>query len=356
MEELFGSDTDALMMLVWIIPIILFVFYGQRIQLYVTSNQIKKDVAKLLKYRDESEGALAEFAGGPGGMSGLLDYFTIMPVDMDPAGIVPKLRHIVRSREDLTRARVKSMHPGADELEISRMLTLLEIASVLRLLHKTVNHLYLTAKRQNNFPLILPLQMALPFVMEQAEAFRDAVPAFRAGQPVGDGIGPMVVGRMMLGAAKNEAAFQTVWAEAKSEGRWLYLLKARGPESTVGRLGEAAKSIIEQRRPDAVIMVDAALMMEGEESASVARGFGAAIGGLGIERFEIEEAAAAAGIPVYSIIVRQSAKEAVGLMPKSVAEAADGVRVQLLEMIRDSTTEGEAVLVIGVGNTAGISQ
>ena len=28
------------------------------------------------------------------------EYFTIMPVDMDPSGIVPKVRHIMRSRED----------------------------------------------------------------------------------------------------------------------------------------------------------------------------------------------------------------------------------------------------------------
>ena len=30
-----------------------------------------------------------------------LDYFTIMPVDMDPNGIVDKVRHTVRSREGL---------------------------------------------------------------------------------------------------------------------------------------------------------------------------------------------------------------------------------------------------------------
>ena len=37
-----------------------------------------------------------------------LDYFTIMPVDMDPNGIVEKVKHTVRSREDYTRQHVKS--------------------------------------------------------------------------------------------------------------------------------------------------------------------------------------------------------------------------------------------------------
>ena len=35
-------------------------------------------------------------------------------------------------------------------------------------------------------------------------------------------------------------------------------------------------------------MIDAALKMEGEESASIAQGFGAAIGGIGTEKFQIE--------------------------------------------------------------------
>ena len=43
-DEFFGmsDDSNPLMMLIWIIPIILFVFYGQRIQLIITSSDIKK--------------------------------------------------------------------------------------------------------------------------------------------------------------------------------------------------------------------------------------------------------------------------------------------------------------------------
>ena len=45
-EQMFsmGDDSDPLMMLVWIIPIIIFVFYGQQIQLLVTSGEIKKAI------------------------------------------------------------------------------------------------------------------------------------------------------------------------------------------------------------------------------------------------------------------------------------------------------------------------
>jgi len=54
--QLFGmsDDSNPLMMLIWILPIILFVFYGQRIQLYVTSSEIKKALKKLDEFKGES--------------------------------------------------------------------------------------------------------------------------------------------------------------------------------------------------------------------------------------------------------------------------------------------------------------
>ena len=77
-----------------------------------------------------------------------LDYFTIMPVEMDPNGIVDKVRHTVRSREDYTRNHIQSLFPNIDEIKLSRVQTLLEITSSLQMIHKIVNHMFLTAKKQ----------------------------------------------------------------------------------------------------------------------------------------------------------------------------------------------------------------
>ena len=65
-----------------------------------------------------------------------------MPVDMDPNGIVDKVRHTVRSREEYTRNHVKSISPELSEIEISRIQTLLEIASSLQMIYKIVNHMF----------------------------------------------------------------------------------------------------------------------------------------------------------------------------------------------------------------------
>ena len=365
-DQLFSmsDDSNPLMMLVWILPIILFVFYGQHIQLLVTSSQLKKGIKKLDGFRNESRTELINYLkhnlntkdDPVKKIDRFLDYFTIMPVEMDPNGIVEKIRHIVRSREDYTRAHVKSLSPEMTDFELTKVQTLLEIASSLQMIYKIINHMFLTAKKQNNYPLILPLQMILPFIMEQAEAMKDAIPAFKTGQPVGDGIGPMVVGKMMLNIKKDTIAFQTTFAKTDFEDRTLFLLKAEGPGSTVGRPADALEIIVSNNKLDAIIMIDAALKLEGEDSASIARGFGAAIGGIGTEKFQIEAIATSNTIPIFSIVVKQSVKEAITLMTKDIADKADDVRLQVYDMILENTKQGQSVAIIGVGNTAGVTQ
>jgi len=360
----FGDDSNPLMMLIWILPIILFIFYGQRIQLQVTSGEIKKGIKKLDLYRTEARKELIEYVKTSMNpkedptkrLDRFLDYFTIMPVDMDPNGIVDKVRHTVRAREDFSRNHVKSLSPSTNEIELSKITTLLEIATSLHMIYKIINHMYLTAKKQNNYPLILPLQMILPFIMEEAEAISKAIPAFKLGQPVGDGIGPMVVGKMMVDTKKETVAFQTVVGEKEYDERKLFLLKAEGPGSSVGRPGDAVEKIVSKNKPDIIIMVDAALKMEGEDSAITAQGFGAAIGGIGTERFVIEDIATKNDIPIFAIVIKQSIKEAINLMTKDIANQADNVRSQVYEMIHENTKPGQSILLIGVGNTIGVSQ
>jgi len=366
LDEFFGmgDDSNPFMMLIWILPIILFVFYGQRIQLIITSREIKKSMAELEQFRNESRDDLIDYVkqkltpndDPTKKLDRFFDYFTIMPVDIDPNGIIPKIHNLVRSREDTTRKQIKSMFSEIDTLEITKVQNLLEIVTTLQLLHKVVRHLFLTAKKQNNYPLILPLQMLLPFIMEQAEALKDAVPAFKKGQPIGDGIGPLVVGEMMLGTKKEKAEFETVYSESEFDGRKLILLKAEGPYATVGRPGEATESLVEKLKPNAIIMIDAALKLEGEDTGDVAQGFGAAIGGIGTDRFKIEEVATKYNIPVFAIVVRQSVKDAITLMKKEISDQAENVRNQVYEMITDNSNPNDTVLVIGVGNTLGVAQ
>ncbi len=348
---------------VWIVPIIVFVFYGQRIQLIVTSSEINKNITKLQKYKDDTKKELLQYLqkSRPIGdvekkIENFMEYFTIMPVDIDPNGIMPKIKHLLRIREDYTKKQVMLLAENLSAIEASKIQNLLEIATSLNMLHKIVRHLFLTAKKQNNFPLILPLQMMLPFIMEQAEALQEAVSAIKKGQPIGDGIGPMVVGKMMLKTEKKPIGLETVYSETDFEGRKLILLKAQGPNATVGRPGDAVEILVQEKKPEIIIMVDAGLKLEGETSATIAHGFGAAIGGIGTDRFQIEEIATRHQIPIFAIVIKQSIKEAITLMTKEIADKADDVESQIYQNIRQNTTDNQAVLIIGVGNTLGIPQ
>lgn len=360
----FGDDTNPLLWLIWIIPIVIFVFYGQRIQLQITSGEIKKNIGKLKQFKEDSRKELINYIKNnftttkdpTSKLDRFIDYFTIMPVDMDPGGIIPKVRHVVRSRENITREQVKSLFPNISDLERTKVQTILEIVTSLQLLYKVVNHLYLTAKKQNNYPLILPLQMMIPFIMEEATALNKAVPTIKQGQPIGDGIGPMVVGQMMLKTKKQKASFETIWSQTEYEGRKLFLMKAEGPSATVGRPGDSLESIISENKINMIIMIDASLKLEGEDSGTISQGFGAAIGGIGTDRFQIEEIATQNAIPVFAIVIKESVQDAINLMTKEIAEKAKEVRFQIYEMIIDYASPGETILVIGVGNTIGVAQ
>ena len=366
LDEFFGmgDDSNPIMMLIWILPIILFVFYGQRIQLFISSNEVKKSIDKLEKFRNETKTEFLDYIkntltpiNDPAKkLDSFFEYFTIMPVDLDPNGIIPKINHLIRSRDDFTRMHVKSLFTEISEFEITKVQNLLEIVTTLQMFHKATRHLYLTAKKQKNFPLILPLQMMIPFVMEESQALKDAMTALKNGQPIGDGIGPMVVGGMMIEHEKQKVSFQTVLSESEFEDRKLLLVKAEGPNATVGRLGEAVEKIFSANKPDLIIMVDASLKLEGEDSASIAKGFGAAMGGIGTDRFQIEDIATNNSIPILAIVIKQSIHEALTIMTKGIADQASSVRLEIQEMIRDNTQPKQTVMIIGVGNTLGVSQ
>ena len=103
-------------------------------------------------------------------------------------------------------------------------------------------------------------------------------------------------------------------------------------------------------------MVDAALKLEGEDSASIAKGFGAAIGGIGTERFKIEEVATKNNIPILAIVIKQTIHEAITLMSEDIAKQASVVRKQIYDMIQENSKSGEIIMIVGVGNTLGVAQ
>ena len=362
-----GSDsTGTLITIFWIGFILITFFYQTRIQSYLALNDINRGLTKLKVMKDKARKEAIDYLVNVGKapndptqrVDQFLDYVTIMPVDIDPAGLVGKIDHVVTTNNDRVRAEVNGLLGQGSPVTVSISENLLEVATSLNMIHKIVRHFYLLGKKTNSYFTLIQLQMLMPMIIQEADALLNAVDSFKVGQPVGDGIGPVVVSRYMVGAEKRVVAKDTVMAITEYKGRKLYVLKADGPMAYVGQPGVAMKKIIDDMgvKPSAIVMIDAALKLEGEKTGEIAEGVGAAIGGIGVEKFQIEEVATKVKVPVYAILVKQSILEAITVMRKEIAEAAEKVVQVLNRVIDEKTKEGDEVVVAGIGNTLGVAQ
>jgi hypothetical protein len=290
-------------------------------------------------------------------LNSLLEQFLIEPVSMDPAGIVNKFDHLLDVREAKFKSDVARIAPEASATQVNNLENLVEATWALNYMFKIVRHLYLLGKKTFSILVIFQLQAFLPLIMQEAEAYTGASKAFAEGHPIGDGAGPLVANKLMRGHESRKVEKDMVAAETTLEGRRVIALKAEGPGGNVGKPGDAIRQVLEENNGKAsiIIMVDAALKLEGEKTGEVAEGIGAAIGGIGTERFKIEEEATKFNVPVYAIVIKQSILEAVTTMKKEIVDAVDPAIEKIKRLILETTKEGELVIIAGIGNTAGIA-
>ncbi|MGC8961529.1 MAG: DUF1512 domain-containing protein [Candidatus Bathyarchaeia archaeon] len=360
------STLGGIISLLMYLSFILFIFFGQKMQLRMMLWEIDGVLRKLDFMRKEAKSLSLKTVkdiGKPDDdpepvLNSLLEQFVIYPVDMDPAGIVWKLDHLMDVRDSKFKDDVKLIAPKADEVEINNLENLIEAALALNTIYRIVRHYYILGKKTSSFYIILQLQMLLPLIMQQAEALVDASKAFAEGQPIGDGIGPFIASKLMLGKAQRKMEKDMVAAEIEIEGRKAFVLKAEGPGGNVGKPGEAIRQIIEENQGSIsmIIMIDAALKFEGENSGEISEGIGAAIGGIGTEKYKIEEEAKRFNIPLYAVIIKESVQEAITPMRKEIAEAADEAIKKIETLIKRRSREGDSIIIAGIGNTIGIGQ
>jgi len=361
-----SGDLNTIISLLMYLSFILFMFFGQKIQVRLMLLEVDGAVKRLEYMRNDAKLLALKTVKEVGKpkedptpeLNMMLEQFLISPEGMDPAGLVWKLDHILNVRDMKFKDDVKKIAPEADESQVNNLENLIEASQAMNTIYRIVRHFYLLGKKTSSFYIILQIQMILPLVMQEAEALIGAARAFSQGQPIGDGAGALVAAKLMRGKEKRKLDRDIVAAETMIEGRRVIPLKAEGPGGNVGKPGDAMKRIIEESNGKIamVIMVDAALKLEGDKTGDLSEGIGAAIGGPGTERFKIEEEAVRHKIPVYAIIVKESIMEAIAPMKKEISEAAELVLARIRKLILDRTKEGDIVVVAGIGNTVGIGQ
>ena len=360
---------SAILSLVWIAFMMLFLFYptfSQKLQLSYILRDLERRLYKIKQIREEVRRktleTLKRYSEGGAKVDEELDKmllsFAITPESMDPYGIVYKLEHIVNTWEDTFEENVRSLCSKADRERVKTLTNLVEVARGIDYLYRLIRHYYLLGKKTSNIYIVLQVQMLMPQLMEIAEAYRQACYAFMQGQPVGDGVGVLAAAKLVEGVEKKtyEVAKDTIVHETMLDGRRVYVLRAAGPGGAVGKPADGIMKIIEAEKDKvkAIVMIDAALKLEGEDTGKVVEGIGAAIGGIGVDKFKIEEVAKKLKIPLYAFVIYQSIGEAITPMRESIAKAADEVAEKVKNLIKSRIEEGFSVIVAGIGNTVGI--
>lgn len=285
-----------------------------------------------------------------------MGFFTIDPVSEDPRGVLNRLDHMLDVRKKRYEDQVKEMAPEADEEKSANLEMAIEGVLSTYNIYKTVRHYIQVAEKTQSYQLVQLLQMQMPLLEKMAESYKEATDAFVSGKPIGDGIGAMVATELIGEAETKEGVENTVHAETEIEERSAKVVKAKGPGGRVGKPGELIRDLVDEDDPDRIIMIDAGLKLEGEDSGKVVEGVGAAIGGPPTEKHKIEKIATEGDIPVDAIVVKEGLKEAITPMSEQLSESVESAVEKVRSAVRERTENEETVIIAGIGNTIGIGQ
>ncbi|MCJ7816464.1 MAG: DUF1512 domain-containing protein, partial [Candidatus Aenigmarchaeota archaeon] len=208
-------------------------------------------------------------------------------------------------------------------------------------------------RKTKNIQIAMLLQMQLPMIERIAKAMFKGTESLSKGEPIGDGLGPLVIADMAPKNSWKEIEEDIIVSGAKSNGRNLILVKAKGPGGRIGYPGKAVARLVREKKIARIITIDAAAKLEGEKTGSLAEGVGVAMGGPGTERFFIEDVIVKKNIPVDSIVVKMSQEEAITPMRKTIKDSLPEVK-KSIDRSLEMTKPGDTVIIVGVGNTSGV--
>lgn len=293
-------------------------------------------------------------------ISQLIESVFIQPESKDPFKIITKLKHLVLIEDKRLGNEIKVLVPSLEDNEVENLKNMVSAARVLNSIYKMLEHYYRLARKFKNLWLLIQLQSLMPFMSEEIKALEKSLDAFRNGYPLGDSVGPLVASRFIFKHTTEfkpkEIVENTIMVEVPFDARRVYVIKAKGPSGCTGHLDDAISELIKELKGkiDLIVTVDASVKLEGEKTGSVVDGVGVAIGGLGVEKFNIEEIATTNNIPLYAVLVKMSATEALSIMSKDIALAVDTAVERVERIIRERSKEGGNIVLVGVGNTIGV--
>ncbi len=344
----------VVIILIIMIPILLRMRINSSITSYTfeIENMVKESKKKLIKISVEKGNPVNDPTHA---VDNFMEFFIVPPVSLDPNGVMDKFETILDLGEERFKQMTKTIAPQADDEWKSNITMTLKATLGINGVAKMVRHNLELSKKTGNLQILLMLQMGLPMIMRLVKAEYEGVKAFSEGNPVGDGLGPLVSGILMKDLSEDELEYveDLVIGEKNVEGREVVVVRAKGPGARVGKIGKTVTNIMEERGIKRLITVDAAQKLEGEESGAVAEGIGVVIGGFGVDKWIIEEKMVKNELQVDAIIVKMGPEESMCQMTNKILKSSKKV-IEVLENSILLSEPGTKIMVLGVGNSCGI--
>lgn len=350
-----------------------FPWFYEMFQLWRYQSQVGNFLSRLRYFMNNDISQVLDFISSrvnedrrlvEGKIRDLMEMVLIEPTSIEPEGLVRKYKMLINSYNDRLEKDVVRLIPSISSNKplVQNFTNVIDVLRELNFIYKIIDHYYRLAMKYKSYYLLIQLAAIIPLLREEIDALNNSIPVFLKGQPIGDSAGPLTVFRFKSLCSNlnvmGDSVKDTYIASCNFKDRTIYLIKAEGPGGTVGHLDDAVRYIYENvnARPKLMITIDAALKLEGEESGSIAEGLGVAMGGIGVEKFNIESIATKYNTPIYAILIKMSMVEALNAMTKTIDEAVNKVVERLGHVIETYTNPGDEVVVVGVGNTIGVAQ
>jgi hypothetical protein len=375
---IYQTEIDPLSLIfqvMWFVLIFMSMFWGTKIQAWRASREIETGLNKLKEWNNDCKQILLtnfkKFSDKKETdkdlmikLEDFLTFVAITPVSLDPYGIIPKIDHVIDVRDDRFKEEVALLAPLVEKgsPDAQNLENLMEAAMAVDFVYRLVKHFLILGKKSKSYILLMQISMQMSLILSMAKSYYHAAKAFSEGSPIGDALGPMVAGNFVRNISNRddieatEIAKDTILQEVNFEDRIIYVVRAKGPGGTVGKPGTAIKKLVEEHGDSIsrIIMIDAGLKLSGDKTGSVAIGVGAAIGGIGVEKFYIEESTTKKAIPVDAVICRESLEDAITTMKRPITQSVPKIVENIKMGIRKRTMKGSKIIIAGIGNTIGI--
>jgi len=355
-----GITPFDILLVVLIVLLIIFIpiFIRMRINSSITRssieledmvNESKKNLKKLCIEKGSPEKDLSD------DIDNFMEFFIVPPVDLDPSGLMKKYEKIMELGEDRFNHMANIIAPNADDEWKANISMTLKATIAINGVAKMVKHNLELSKKTGSLQILIMLQLGLPMIMRIVRAQFKGIRLFSECKPIGDGVGPLVIGILMKDVQNEdiEEIDDVIFGKSVIKDVNVILARAKGPGARVGRIGKTVTSIMEREKIKHLITIDASQKLEGEETGSVAEGIGVVIGGAGIDKWVIEEEMIKKDLQVDAVVVKMSPEESIQQMTQIISDSAQKAIKVLETSILLSNTENK-IMVLGVGNSSGI--